>query len=194
LKRDAERLSSHLRLGNGGTIGLLLGGSNPEFSLTKEIVNQVIDGLSQFHRERGIEFLVTTSRRTSPDAEAILKNRLRNDPGCKLLVIANERNMEEAVGGILGLSKIVVVSGESISMISEAISSGRRVIVFGLKKKQEVVVKHERVLRELEDEGCITICDAKNLGACLKEAWNGPPLVNRLNDNERIFEAVRRLM
>ena len=43
----------------------------------------------------------------------------------------------EAMGGIVGLSDILIVSGESISMISEAASSGKNTIVFPLQKRKE---------------------------------------------------------
>ena len=76
------------------------------------------------------DILMTTSRRTPSAIEQIILKELKNFERCSLCIIANQRNIPEAVGGILGLSDLVIVSGESISMVSEALSSGKRTIVF----------------------------------------------------------------
>ncbi len=44
--------------------------------------------------------------------------------------------IEGAVAGILDLSDIVTVSGESVSMVSEAIHSSKKVVAFDLEKKK----------------------------------------------------------
>ena len=71
----------------------------------------------------------------------ILKKYFKDDPRCKLFVDAAEDNPDGTVGGIFYLSDTVIVSGESISMVSEAASSGKVVLVFEphpRKKKNKV--------------------------------------------------------
>ncbi len=194
LKKDGESLKRRIQIRERGAIGLLMGGDNPEFILTTDIVNSIIDSLSKFCTRSDIDLLVTTSRRTPPEAEGILKDRLKNIPQCKLLVVANEMNLDEAVGGILSLSKVVVVSGESISMVSEAISSGKKVIVFSLKKKKDASTKHEIALEDLKKEGYITISKPNDLAAAIERAWNDKRPDKALSDKNNIFEAVRRLI
>lgn len=194
LKAEGEKLKCRLRVSGKDVIGLLMGGDNPEFKLTREISGKVIEGLVKFCRREDAEFLVTTSRRTPHETEILLKDKLKGEPRCRLLVIANEDNPKETVGGILGLSRIAIVSNESISMISEAINALKRVIVFSLKKKDNILTKHERALQGLEKKGYITICDAENLDICLKKVWNERSPVKKLDDREKIFEAVRRLI
>ena len=102
--------------------------------------------------------------------------------------------MEGAVAGILDLCDIVTVSGESVSMVSEAIHSGKKVVVFRLSRNSDVVTKHERALKSLADEGYITVTDPDNLENALEKAWNDTTSVKPVKDMNRIFEALRRLI
>lgn len=194
LKDDAEKLKTRISLSKSVVVGALIGGDNPEFELTEDIANKFVDSLLKFSEKHNAELLITTSRRTSVGIEEILKNRFGNNPRCRLLVIANEKNLDEAVGGILGLSTIVIVSGESISMVSEAISSKKHTIAFELNKKQDVLTKHEIALKELEREGYLAISKAENLTATIEKVLTENRPVKKLEDKERIFEAVRRLV
>jgi len=193
-RRDSESMKSRAHLDAKDAVGLFVGGDNPEFTLTGDIMNSVIEGVSRFCDHSAVPLLVTTSRRTSTECENILKNRLKNDPRCKFLVIANEKNFDFTVGGILAMSKIAVVSEESISMISEAISAGRKVVVFRLSKKNDAVTKHERALKSLADEGYVTIAESSNLANVLEKAWNDARPVDPPKDMERIYEALRRII
>ena len=95
--------------------------------------------------------LASTSRRTPSDIEGLVKSELEGFDKCRLLVIANERNIPEAVGGILGVSDFIVVSGESVSMVSEAVSSGKYVLVFRPQAKGLCLGnKHRLFLENLE--------------------------------------------
>ena len=194
LKDDGERLKKYMGAPKGETVGLFVGGDNPEFSLTEEVIDKVINGLYKFCGEHNAEILATTSRRTPPEVEKAMKARLKDYPKCKLLIIANEKNISGAVGGILSSSRVVAVSEESVSMISEAISSGKKVVVFKLKKKEERKAKHERALNELEKEGYVTICRPEDLAFCIGKAWRDASPAKELKDKEMIFEAVRRLI
>ena len=195
LKKDGESLLRDIRLENPDKVmGLLVGGDNPEYTMTERVVNEVIDGALKFCEEMGAELLVTTSRRTSRVVEDILRNRLSANPKCRLLVIANEKNLDVAVTGILGLSKVVIVSGESISMVSEAISSGKKVIAFELEKEKNVATKHGKALRDLERQGYLVVAKPVDLYRGLKDVWRDFGPIKRVDDKERIFEAVRRLI
>jgi len=194
LKGDGERLLKRIGLSKNGAVGLFLGGDNPEFSLTKEIVAEAIDNVLKFCEAYNADLLVTTSRRTSRTAEKILKDKLDMNPRCRLLVIANENNFDGAVGGILSLSKVQVVSQESVSMVSEAINSGKPVIAFKLDKKKGVLTKHERSLNILQDAGYLDVTAARDLTAALDKAWNSKGQAKKVDDSEKIYQAVRRLI
>jgi mitochondrial fission protein ELM1 len=119
---------------------------------------------------------------------------LAHNPKCRLLLIANENNFNEVVGGILSLSRINVVSEESVSMISEAINASKGVVAFELDKKKDVLTKHERMLKNLEESGHLTISKAENLADALNKLWSHKGAAKKIDDSEKIFQAVQRLI
>ncbi len=194
LKADGEKLSKRIGPPSKDAVGLFIGGDNPEFLLTKEIVSACIDNILKFCEEHDVDLLVTTSRRTSCAIAKILKDRLAHNPKCRLLLIANENNFNEVVGGILSLSRINVVSEESVSMISEAINASKGVVAFELDKKKDVLTKHERMLKNLEESGHLTISKAENLADALNKLWSHKGAAKKIDDSEKIFQAVQRLI
>ena len=117
LKDAAGRLKNRVRLEQDKVIGLLIGGDNPEFRLSGDLLKKVLADILKSCESNNADLLVTTSRRTSKEQEAIIKSVLAKNPRCKLLVVANENNPEGTLAGILALSNVVIVSGESISMV-----------------------------------------------------------------------------
>lgn len=194
LRDQGAKLKQQIRIEKNTVVGAMIGGDNPEFTLTKEAAGKVISGLVEFCKAHDADLLVTTSRRTPKEVEALFKERLGNSKMCKLLVIANERNFEGAVAGILGLCNIVVVSGESVSMVSEAIHSGKKVVVFDLEKRNKAVTKYDRVIAGLEREEYISRAMPPDLGAKLERAWKSQSPAKEVDDRERTLEAVKRLI
>ena len=194
LRLAGEKVRRYAGIGRGTVVGLLVGGGNPEFALTPQLMDRVVSAIKLFCADHDAEIIVTTSRRTSAEVEKVLKERLGNDPACKLLVIANEKNSPEVLPGILDLATFVVVSSESISMVSEAISSGKRTVAFTLDKKTGVTTKHERMLTQLEKSGFIRIASSDGLLRMMEDALSDKEPVKKIDDKEKILEAVGRLI
>ena len=119
---------------------------------------------------------------TERDEEEV-KKRLKEEEKCGLLVLANERNIPDAVGGILALSDIVVVSGESASMVSEAVSSGKPVVVFNLAKRGKRKSKFEKMLKNLEEKKYIEISQIRSISSAIEENINREKL-NAINPHQ----------
>lgn len=194
IRKDGEILARRVHLGHSGAVGVFIGGDNPEYALTDSLTASLADGLAGFSGKSGADILMTTSRRTPPSCEKILKEKAKASDKFKLLVVASEKNPPETVGGILSMSKVIAVSAESISMVSEAVASGKPVVVFRLAKKKVGISKHERAISMLESKGYITVCEAGDLASTLEGAWSNPPLLKHIEDNDRVFEAVKRLI
>jgi KDO2-lipid IV(A) lauroyltransferase len=215
MAEDLERLKSTCQLSVSNIdvpkVGLLIGGDTKEYLLSKEIMEKVLNEIKMVVERLNGEVLATTSRRTSRGIEILAKEKLANFDKCKLLIIANEKNIEGAVGGILGLSQIVVVSGESVSMVSEAASSGKYVIVFepqalcasnkprpfsafmyGLGRKGRG--KHKIFLGNLAERGCIILTRPEEIERKIEEIWQNKPALKTLKDREIISEAVKRVL
>ncbi|MDP2929784.1 MAG: ELM1/GtrOC1 family putative glycosyltransferase [Candidatus Omnitrophota bacterium] len=194
LESAGKKLKERIDLKKNKIVGLLIGGNNPEFTLSPNVLKRIVSETLKFCEANDTELLVTTSRRTSGALEAILKKILNKQPRCKLLVIANENNPPDTLSGILALSDIVVVSCESISMISEAINSGKKVVAFKLEKKRSSFEKHERALWMLAADGYITVAKAGDLAAILDRVSKDNAPVKKVDDSEKIYEAMRSLI
>jgi len=194
LRTNGDKLRGYAKTAKGNVVGVLIGGDNAEFALTPRIAEDLARELLEFAKKRDAELLVTTSRRTSVAVESVLKHMLKDDPRGKLLVIANEKNAPEVMPGILDISNIIVVSGESISMVSEAISSGKKTIAFSLEKRARGATKHERALESLADGGYLDIARAEELARSLEDALGRTQSAKKPDDDAKILEAVRRLI
>jgi len=182
------------RYQNGPTIGVLIGGDTAKYSITVELISKVVSQLKQAAESLNCQLLISTSRRTPKMTEELLKKDFLNFPRCKLLIIANEKNIPEAVGGILGLSDIVVVSGESVSMVSEAVSAQRPVLVFNPEKKLKGLTKQEKFLEGLEKEKILKIVQPENLFSKIGKVWKDKPKRAKIQDRELIYQAISRLI
>ncbi len=172
-------------------IGLLVGGDTKEFHLQPDILSGVIAQLKCSCEKFNAGVLVTTSRRTSGRIEDLLKNEFKDYPRCGFMVIANENNPSFATGGILGLSQIVIVSPESISMVSEAAASKKYVVVFnadGLGRK------HKRFLKNFAENKYIYLIEPEELGQTIRHIWLSKPKVYSPEDNSLVKQAIRKVL
>lgn len=172
-------------------IGLLIGGDTKDFHLTYDTMLKVIKQIKLISEKYNMDLLITTSRRTPKEIEGLLKEEFENYSRCQLLVIANEKNLPSAVGGILGLSQIVITSPESISMISEAVNSENYVLVFnsaGLNKK------HLRFLKRFSRDKYIYLVRAQDLSKSVDDIIKTSPKAHCLRDNLLVREALKRII
>ncbi|MCM8800951.1 MAG: mitochondrial fission ELM1 family protein [Candidatus Omnitrophica bacterium] len=172
-------------------IGLLIGGNTKNFCLSKEDVFKVIKGLKSSAERLNAGLLITTSRRTSREIEDLLKEEFKDYPRCQLMVIVNEKNFPFALGGILALSEIIVISPESISMISEAVNSQKPVLVFyssGLDKK------HYRFLKHFVEHNYISLIKPEDLEERVIRVYKERPPALPLKDNLLLEEAIKRIL
>lgn len=109
-------------------IAVLVGGGNAVYSLTPVIMGDVAEKLANISKAHGAGLMVTPSRRTGEDNEAILRARLRDVPS-----VIWDGMGENPYFAYLGLADAIVVTGDSVSMVSEAASTGKPVYVIDLE-------------------------------------------------------------
>jgi len=194
LEEAAGKLKKSANITKTNVIGLLIGGDNPEFELSNNLLKKSLDDLLKICELSDAQLLVTSSRRTNKAQESIIKTTLQKDPRCRLLVIANENNPDGTLSGILALSNVIVVSGESVSMVSEAVSSGKKTVVFSLDKKRGGITKHERALESLARDGYVSIARTGELISLVGRALKDTTPAKRIDDTEKIYEAMRVLI
>jgi len=172
-------------------IGLLMGGDSKKFILNESMVKELVTGFKKAAEELDAGILMTTSRRTPKRIELLLKNELKDYGRSKLQIIANENNIPQAVGGILSLSSLIITSPESISMISEAASSGKPVLVFDIPGLSN---KHKRFLKNLSQGGYIYLTKTNEVAENLKRLLSQSSKPNKLNDSLLVREALRGIL
>ncbi|MBN1587315.1 MAG: mitochondrial fission ELM1 family protein, partial [Candidatus Omnitrophica bacterium] len=114
------------------------------------------------------------------------------------------------VAGILGLSKVAVVTGESVSMISEAVSSRRPVLAvippgwkvsgrrgYTNSKSPQGVYHGGRVgkfLESMDEGGFLSLVGEEELRSSLERIWHAPRAGKVLDDRIVVEEALQRVL
>jgi len=96
---------------------------------------------------------------------------------------------------MLAVCDVIIISGESISMVSEAAASAAYPVVFALRKKNpHRVTKHERFLRRLRDKEIIRLTQIQQVYEELRRFQKNPYALKRLDDAPRVRQAIQTLV
>jgi len=155
-------------------VAVLIGGSNKIYRLTPAIVRDLADRLVAMSRATGAALLVTLSRRSGVEAAAILRERLAGLPA-----MIWDGQGDNPYFAFLGHADYIVVTADSISMVSEACSTGKPVYVVELAGGSR---KFQRFHDALRTDGI-----TRTFTGELAE-WHYPPL----DDTQRAAAEVRR--
>jgi mitochondrial fission protein ELM1 len=109
-------------------VAVLVGGNGGGYRLTPTIMGDVAERLAGWARAQGAGLMVTPSRRTGTDNEAILRARFSGLPG-----EVWDGTGENPYFAYLALADLILVTGDSVNMVSEACSTGKPVYVIGLE-------------------------------------------------------------
>ena len=112
----------------GPLTGVAIGGATRRDAFTLTHGRGLIAALLRLRHEAGASLAITPSRRTPPPVRALLRDAFRDDPRVFLWDLAGENPYR----AILALADRLVVTSDSVSMISEALASGHPVEVFDL--------------------------------------------------------------
>ncbi len=126
LKTQAQKLNLNP---NFTYFSLLIGGNTSEYTYQKEDILALIKNLKILKKEQNIKWLITTSRRSDEMIEQLLSENLKDE----YLIIYNQ-NPKKVLNAFLGLSKVIFVTEDSASMISEAICTNKPVFSLYPKK------------------------------------------------------------
>ena len=153
--------------------GVLLGGSTKRHLFTVDQGRVLAEQLKALRAEGGLA--VTPSRRTPDEVKAVLREAFAGDPGVFLWDEAGDNPYR----GILALSDRLAATGDSVSMVSEAVATGRPVAVFDLGGGK----RRQRFIRNLVERKIVSLLD-------------GSPFVagTGLNSTPEATAALRRLI
>lgn len=124
LAQAAERFAN-LRALPSPLLGVLLGGRTKHGGFSQADTARLVETLAAY-RAAGGGLMVTASRRTEPHVLAALKARFGDDPAAFIW----DGSGENPYFAILALADRLLVTADSTSMVSEALSAGKPVDLF----------------------------------------------------------------
>ena len=178
-------------------VAVFIGGDTAHYALSPVFADALMAHVEQACERGDGWYLVTTSRRTDSAVERILSERLAGAARCRLLLIAHRDPIDGTMDGMLSCADVAVVTGESISMVSEACASGRRVIVVEpplREGRRPALTKHQRFLRDLVADGYVRLVPVAELGVTIQRSLTTRQAPKRLDNFTAIREAVSRLV
>ena len=154
-------------------IAVLIGGNNRAYRLTAAAMTRFSEALAALARRDGAGLMVTPSRRTGARNEAVLRAAL-----VKVPAEIWDGEGSNPYFGLLGLADHIVVTADSVNMISEAASSGKPVYILALEGGSK---KFTRFHQTMIERGIARPFDGK-----LAE-WRYTPL----NETARVADLIR---
>ena len=157
-------------------ITVLLGGESQAFSFPPDHAAALGAKLARVAKESGGALLVTPSRRTHADSVAALSRAIEDVP--HLLWDGTGDNPYFA---FLALADAIVVTEDSVNMVTEAAGTGKPVYVQKLPGRSNRLARFHRLMRE---RGATRPFEGR------LESWSYVPI----NDTEMVAASIRRAL
>lgn len=154
-------------------IAVLVGGASKAFALTRDAARRLGEALAQLARASGGSLLVTPSRRTGVENTTILAEALAGLPS-RVWTGAGAN----PYFAYLGLADAIVVTSDSVNMVTEAAGTGKPVYIYDLEGHSKRLARFHAAMRAA---GATRPFDGR------LAFWSYPPI----NDTEKIAMAVR---
>lgn len=153
-------------------VAVLIGGDSKAYKMTSDAVRRLAAQLKNL--DAGL--MVTTSRRTGAENEKILREALAGSDA-----FIWDGAGENPYAGMLAWADYILVTADSVSMLSDAASTGKPVYMIGLEGGG---ARLEKLHQNLMKTGILRPFDGK------LENWSYAPL----RDAEKIATEIRRRM
>jgi hypothetical protein len=123
-------------------VAVLIGGDNRVYRLSPARLGELAEQLASLRRQ-GCGLAITLSRRSAAGIAATLRARLGGNG-----VYLWDGSGDNPYFGLLALADAVVVTADSVSMVSEAASTGKPVLVASLDGGSDKFTRFHRAMRE----------------------------------------------
>ena len=127
---------------------VIVGGAIKKRKFTDQNASDFGKMLKHMYDKTGGTLLVTTSRRTGLSAQSVLMNEIKDIP-CYSYLWGDKS--ENPYMGFLSEADNIVVTGDSVSMCSEAVGTGKPIYIFC--GENWLSKKHERFVNSLYNKG-----------------------------------------
>lgn len=172
------------KLKSNKTIAVFIGGYLSDKETYLSNLKIFLNKLKEFSLENDYKILISASRRTQPEIEKIIEEELRTFKNTQTIVYPKKINYDFVFEGFVNLSRLTLVSSESISMISEVLALRKPCLCVLLEKH---VDKHKVFLQSLEKD--VFFLDNPYT---IKEI--NPRISNVFDHNKKVIQdAIKRL-
>ena len=165
LDQEAARWQQRVRQVGAPRLAVLVGGATKRDGFDGKAAAALGDELAKLAKAKGLGLLVSTSRRTGEAATRALQKALQ-DSGVPLLMWAPPGVLPEQDFGrdnpyhaFLGLAEAVVVTADSVSMVSEAATAGKPVYLWPMPGR--LPRKFKVLFEALAEQGRVRWWDGK---------------------------------
>lgn len=124
LKEIASHYFAGKNLEGRKVIAILIGGSDANYRINSRWAR---DALTPLKNIRDAKFLITTSRRTGEGVENTVEEIFAGNPNLAYMFLYSRTPNQNSITAILGAATHVIVTEDSVSMVSEAITAGFKV-------------------------------------------------------------------
>jgi mitochondrial fission protein ELM1 len=148
-------------------IALIVGGSTKRRTFTEQMARELGAAASKMAMDAGGSLMVTTSRRSNDSADALI-----SEIKAPTEIFKWKDEGENPYLGFLAMAEGVIVTGDSVSMCSEAAATSGPVWIYAPKKL--TIHKHGILHQQLIEDGYAKDFDVK--GGVSFEEWRHPSL------------------
>jgi uncharacterized protein len=142
LAADAARWTPTFAALSRPLVAVLIGGDNSVYRLTEERFGSLCDRLVALAKS-GVGLAITPSRRTGNTQSAMLQKRLAGLPA-----FIWDGSGDNPYFAMLGAADAIIVTADSVSMVSEAASTGKPVHIIELEGGSAKFARFHQAMRE----------------------------------------------
>ena len=189
------QLIQELNLPDAPRIGLLIGGPDRYETITAADAEELGAICETVATETNAQLLVTTSRRTPIEVTAHLTSIFKHSAWCPLFIEPDvPSELADPYQAILALSDLLIVTADSFTMVCEAASSGRPVIVLTLSRETARKPKRYKVYQYMEQHAIVKQCRLDKLSQSIVDGLTLCVPNTPLQDTETAVHAIRSLI
>ena len=194
LNSKRQSITEALNLTENPCIGILLGGTDRYETITMEDAEFLSNICEEITGQLNAKILMTTSRRTPNEVKSYLRTRFQNVDWCPLFAEPDiPSEMEDPYQTILSVCDLLIVSADSFSMVCEAASSGRKVIVLSLTRRIQRQPKRHTVYQHMAEESIVNLSSLEKLAEQITSTLTQHTTNVQLQDTKVAANAIRSL-
>ncbi|MBU6474590.1 MAG: mitochondrial fission ELM1 family protein [Alphaproteobacteria bacterium] len=180
IKAEMEKFKGVLERLPHPRVAVLIGGLSKGHRMTRAVTEKLAAQLLALVKEKKASLMITASRRTGEENAAFLRETLRSEN-----IYFWDGKGGNPYFALLGYADHIIVTEDSVSMVSEALSTGKPVHVAALKHAPGGAARHDLFHKMLRDQGY-----TRPFAGTL-ETWPYAPLRDTMNVANEIRKKLR---